>query len=200
MSERCDRIRERLQALDGLPWIEGQRVRLRAPGEADIQPLFELFSDPDVMRYWSREPMRESAEALAFMQSIITGFERRDLLNWMIADARSDRMIGTCTLYELQPEHLRCGIGYALSPQCQGRGLAREAVSLALHCAFEMLDFHRVEADVEPRNDRSARLLLALGFEHEGRLRQRFVSGEEIQDSDIYGLLRDRWIADSRLD
>jgi len=193
--ERGNRIHAQLKALDGLPWLEGARVRLRAPCEGDIEPLYALFSDPDVMRYWSRPPMTERAEALAYLRSIVDGFEKRELLNWIVADRQDDGMIGTCTLYDLQPAHLRAAVGYALSPTRQGEGLAREAVTLALNWGFESLDLHRIEADIEPRNTRSERLLLALGFQAEGLLRERFCSGVEIQHSQVFGLLAREWRA-----
>jgi len=193
LAERSKRIHEHLAALDGLPWLEGERVRLRAPQAEDIDPLFGLFSDPDVMRYWSREPMLERNEAIVYIQSIIDGFVKRELLNWIIADRIDDSMIGTCTLYDLQPQHLRAGVGYALSPARQGSGLAREAVSLALGWAFDDLQLHRIEADIEPRNARSEQLLRALGFQAEGLLRERFCSAGEIQHSMVFGLLAREW-------
>jgi RimJ/RimL family protein N-acetyltransferase len=195
LAERAAAIQTRLQALDGLPWIEGSRVRLRAPGAEDIDPLFALFSDPEVMRYWSRDPMRERGEAIAYMQSIIDGFMKRELLNWIIADRSDDRMIGTCTIYDLQPQHLRAAVGYALSPRRHGQGLAREAVALAIDWGFHTLQLNRIEADVEPRNRRSSSLLLALGFQHEGVLRERFCTSTEIQPSSVYGLLASEWPA-----
>lgn len=191
--DRSKRIHEHLAALDGLPWLEGERVRLRAPQAEDIDPLFALFSDPEVMRYWSRDPMVERVEAIAYIQSIIDGFVKRELLNWIIADRADDAMIGTCTLYDLQAQHLRAGIGYALSPARQGSGLAREAVSLALGWAFGSLKLHRVEADIEPRNLSSERLLRALGFQSEGLLRERFCTASEIQHSMVFGLLAREW-------
>lgn len=196
--DRATAIRERLQRLDGLPWLDGERVRLRAPMAEDIDPLFALFSDPEVMRFWSRGPMTERTEALVYIQGIIDGYNRREMLNWIVADRASGSMIGTCTLYDLQPQHLRAGIGYALSPVLHGQGLAREAVALALDWAFSTLELGRIEADVEPRNLPSSRLLLALGFRHEGRLRQRFATDSEIQDSDVYGLLASEWRPGSR--
>ncbi len=193
LTDRSNQISARLRALDGLPWIDGARVRLRAPTEHDIDPLFALFSDPEVMRYWSREPMRERSEAIAYVSSIVEGFERRDLLNWIVADRADDRMIGTCTLYDLQVQHLRAGIGYALSPARQGHGFAREAVALALDWGFSTLGLHRIEADIEPRNQPSERLLTALGFRFEGVLRERFCTPTEIQDSKLFGLLARDW-------
>ncbi|HEX5693154.1 MAG TPA: GNAT family protein, partial [Arenimonas sp.] len=72
-----------------------------------------------------------------------------------------------------------------------GRGLAREGVGLALAHAFLSLGLERVEADVDPRNEPSWRLLEHFGFQREGLLRHRWRVGNEFADSWIYGLLQD---------
>jgi RimJ/RimL family protein N-acetyltransferase len=59
--------------------------------------------------------------------------------------------------------------------------------------AFGTLGLHRVEADVDPRNDASLRLVERLGFRREGHLRERYFVAGEIQDSVIYGLLAPDW-------
>jgi RimJ/RimL family protein N-acetyltransferase len=68
-----------------------------------------------------------------------------------------------------------------------------EATSTLLRFAFEQLSLHRVEADVDPRNEASIRLLEKLGFQREGYLRERWLVGEEINDTVFYGLLRREW-------
>ena len=69
----------------------------------------------------------------------------------------------------------------------------REAVGLAIGFAFDDLDLHRIEADVDPRNRGSIRLLEGLGFEKEGHLKERWIVGGEVQDALYYGLLRQGW-------
>jgi RimJ/RimL family protein N-acetyltransferase len=68
----------------------------------------------------------------------------------------------------------RAEIGYSLDPKFQGQGLASEALRLALAHAFDTLRYRRVEADVDPRNVPSCRLLERLGFRLEGLLRARW--------------------------
>lgn len=64
-------------------------------------------------------------------------------------------------------------------------------VGLALDHAFEAMALHKIEADVDPRNAASCRVLESLGFQREGLLRQRWRTGGELQDSAIYGLIAD---------
>jgi RimJ/RimL family protein N-acetyltransferase len=68
-----------------------------------------------------------------------------------------------------------------------------EALTLLFDFAFETLDFHRLEADADPRNERSLRLLERLGFLREGYFRERYHVAGEIQDSVMLGLLRRDW-------
>jgi [ribosomal protein S5]-alanine N-acetyltransferase len=51
----------------------------------------------------------------------------------------------------------------------------------------------RIEAEVNPLNIASGRLLLRLGFSKEGLLRQRWVVKGEVEDTELYGLLRHEW-------
>jgi len=193
LAERTAALGDRLRDLACLPTLSSPRVRLRGPLDDDVDAVFALFSDPDSMRYWSRPPMRQRREAEAYLESIPRGVSERSYLNWIVADPDDDRMLGTCTLYDLQVPHLRAGVGYALLAEARGRGIATDAVGLALRYGFGQLGLNRIEADAHPDNERSRLLLERLGFRFEGRLRQRFGTGVEIQDSAIYGLLAEEW-------
>lgn len=184
-----------LAALPAFPALCGQRVRLRGPRADDADALFALYSDPAVMRYWSRPPMTARSEAEGLIAEILDGFGQRTMLNWMVTPRDDEAVIGTCTLFRFDPRHRRAEVGYSLRPQRWGRGLAREAVALALDWAFATLGLHRIEADIDPRNDGSRALLQRLGFVSEGVLRECCFVGEAVSDSEIFGLLADDWQA-----
>ena len=65
----------------------------------------------------------------------------------------------------------------------------REAASAVIDHAFGTLRLNRLEADIDPRNVASAGLLERLGFAREGLLRERWIVGDEVSDSALYGLL-----------
>jgi RimJ/RimL family protein N-acetyltransferase len=66
----------------------------------------------------------------------------------------------------------------------------QDALPALLDHAFGVLNMHRIEADVAPRNAASARLLERLGSRHEGRLRERWFVNGEVCDSQYYAPLR----------
>lgn len=180
---------------ESLPTIDGGTVALRPLVAQDVPDLFAVFSDPAVMRFWDGAPMASMAEARDYLTDIDEGFRTRVLFQWGIALPPGDRIIGTCTLLRLATAHGRGEIGFAVGKEYWSHGYGTAAVAALIHFAFSELALHRLEADVDPRNERSLRLLERLGFAREGYLRERYAVGGELQDSVILGLLRREWAA-----
>lgn len=177
------------------PVLEGPRVCLRPIREGDEDAVFDVFGDAAVMRYWSRPPMRSPEEARGYVADLARVFARRTHLPWAITLIDDDLLLGTCTLFAISLAHRRAEIGYALAKSHWRRGIAREALTIALAYAFDVLGLNRVEADTDPRNTRSIRMLETLGFRREGVLRERWLVNAESQDSALYGLLAREWRA-----
>ena len=76
---------------------------------------------------------------------------------------------------------------YALAP-FEGRGLMRAGLAAVLDLAFGEHALHRVEANVQPGNVRSVRLVQSLGFRLEGHSPRYLRIGSEWRDHDHYAL------------
>ncbi|MFD0739228.1 GNAT family N-acetyltransferase [Lysobacter koreensis] len=181
--------------LDDLPVLDGERIRLRGFREDDLHDLYAVHSDPQVMRYWSFPAWTELAQAQDRLANAMSGRDPRRLLCWAIAERGDDRLVGGVTLFSIDRAQGRAEVGYSLRSDRWGRGLAREALQLALAHAFDGLGLRRVEADVDPRNAASCALVERFGFVREGLLRERWLVAGELQDSAIYGLLARDWRA-----
>ena len=175
---------------DRMPDLDAKRVRLRHPCPTDADAVFAIFGDERAMRYWSHEAFETHAEAEAYLRAIDKGFAERTFCQWAITERGADELIGTVTLTSWDERNRRMELGYMLSPAHWGKGLATEAVRRVLGFGFEQIGLHRVEAELDPRNVASARLLERLGFRYEGLLRERWWVYEEWCDSALYGLLR----------
>jgi ribosomal-protein-alanine N-acetyltransferase len=178
---------------ESLPTLEGSRVILRWIGEADIDALYTIFSNPEVMRYWSTPPLTDREGAVALLQEIHDGFQQRTRLKWGVARRSDNVLLGTVTLVRFDFTHRRAEVGYILGREHWGHGYINEALRVLLDFVFGVLELHRLEADVDPRNAASIRTLERLGFQREGYLRERWQVGGEIMDSLFYGLLRPEW-------
>lgn len=179
--------------------LHAPRVRLRWLRPDDAPALWTIFGDPQVCRYWSSPPLANEAAAAALRDGIAAHFAARTLFQWGIARRDDDRVIGTCTLANLEAEHRRASVGYALAREHWGRGYAAEALPVLLDFAFGVapgaLALHRLEADADPRNAASVRVLERLGFRREGLQRERYFMYDEVQDALLFGLLAREWAA-----
>ncbi len=180
-------------AVDQLPLLAGKRTRLRGFRADDIDGLYALYSDPVVTRYWSFPAWTQRAQAETLLQHAIASRSADKILCWAIAIGEDDRLIGSLTLFNINRAQGRADIGYALHSAEWGKGYAKEALSLVLDYIFATLGLRRIEADIDPRNTSSCKLVEGLGFCREGTLRERWLVDDALQDSAIYGLLAREW-------
>ena len=172
----------------GLPTLRGSRVHLRHLTTDDVDDLHAIFSDPEVARFLAIRCQTSREMTEEFLAGIHEGFHTRTLFQWGIESG--GRIVGTTTLGGLDWDNRRAEIGFALARTAWGRGLMLDALAAVLDHAFGELGLHRIEADVDPRNAPSLRVLEKLGFRREGYLRERYIKDGDIQDSVIFGLLR----------
>lgn len=176
-----------------LPRLSGRRVELRCLTPADGQAILTVFGDPEVMRFWSSPPLRDLTAAARFIEQVRDLFGSRQLFQWGICLRETNEVLGTCTLLNVVRAHRRAEVGFALGRSAWGQGFATEALELLIKFSFEKLDLHRLEADVDPQNERSLRLLERQGFRREGLLRERWHHLGETQDAIFLGLIRREW-------
>ncbi len=181
-----------MDTFPALPVLETDRLRLRPLRAGDVDALFALYSDPEVARYWSFPAWTRREQAEAWLAERLP-LAPPSVYAWALADRGDDTLLGTTALFALAGPMHRAELGYSLRRDRQGRGLATEAVRMALGFAFGTLGLERVEADVDPRNEASCRLAERLGFQREGLLRNRWRVGGEFADSILYGLLRNEY-------
>ena len=137
--------------------------------------------------------MSERADAEKLLSSVRSHFREKTLFEWGLVRREDDLVIGTCTLAHLDAANRRAELGFALGSNHWGNGYMGEALGALLAFSFDELSLHRLEADVDPRNDASIRLLEKLGFQREGHLRERWLVNGVVADTLFYGLLQREW-------
>jgi ribosomal-protein-alanine N-acetyltransferase len=173
--------------------LSAQRLQLRFLTAADVPALYRMYSDPHAMRFWSSAPWDNMQLAEAYFAAAQAGYESGDLLRMGIEV--DGQLAGIVNLYGFNRQNRRCDIGYMLDRAFWGKGYMQEAMAALLDYAFRVLRLHRIEADIDPRNTASAKLLKSMHFVHEGHMRERWIVNGEICDTDFFGLLRSDWLA-----
>ena len=175
--------------------ISTQRLMLRPLTPADIPAIFGIFSNPAVMRYWSSSHWTEMVQAEKKMASVLEGYASGEHFTYAIIRSEDNRLIGTLSLFNIVAQSRRADIGYALGEPYWGAGYMHEALTAWVRHAFETLELNRLEADIDPRNEGSAKSLERQGFLREGFLRERWIVGGQVSDTYLYGLIARDWHA-----
>ena len=81
---------------------------------------------------------------------------------------------------------------YAFQPHA-GEGYMTEGLALVLRHAFRRLGLHRLEANIQPRNLASRRLVRRLGFRKEGFSRRYLKVGGRWRDHERWAIVREAW-------
>jgi ribosomal-protein-alanine N-acetyltransferase len=87
-----------------------------------------------------------------------------------------------------------CHLGYSVDAAHEGRGIAFEAVGAVVRFAFAELRLHRVMANYQPTNERSAKLLRRLGFTAEGYARDYLYINGGWRDHVLTSLSNPDWV------
>ncbi|HET9649058.1 MAG TPA: GNAT family N-acetyltransferase [Microlunatus sp.] len=113
------------------PVLIGDRVRLRPFGDRDLPRLAEAAGDPRTAHWLVSLPQPYTLDdAWDFVESGRELAARGQGLSWCIADAGTDRCVGTIGLDSYASYARRGEIGYWAHPDARGRGLVTEAARL----------------------------------------------------------------------
>jgi ribosomal-protein-alanine N-acetyltransferase len=175
------------------PVLSTPRFVLREITEADAGSLFEMFTDTDVMKYWSHLPYQSIDQAIELISRITEGVRTGAAIEWGVT-LRGDegRLIGKCGFHRWYKQHYRAEVGYAVARSHWGTRVMQEAIPAILAYGFERMDLHSVEAQVHPENARSVGTLERLGFVKEGHLKENFCVDGCFSDTAIFSLLAPR--------
>jgi RimJ/RimL family protein N-acetyltransferase len=176
--------------------IDTRRLRLRPLRQEDASVLFEVWSDPEAMRYFSFLPMQDMEQARARVADKWRSLNDGSSVTCVIELADTGEVLGDCALFNGVADSQRADIGFCLIRKHWGKGYMAEAASALIDHGFQTIGLRRIEADVDPRNLSSIQLLERLGFKREGYLRERWIIGGEVMDTALYGLLRSDWPPD----
>ncbi|GAB4516473.1 MAG: GNAT family N-acetyltransferase [Anaerolineae bacterium] len=171
--------------------LETQRLHLRQMTAQDADGMLKLYGDPQVLQYYDiDEPFTTPEQALDLIGYFQQRFAAREGIRWAITLKETGAFIGDCGYNHWWQQHACGEIGYALAQAYWSRGIMTEAVGRIVRFGFEEMLLNRVQAEVDPANEGSIRVLDKLGFQQEGILRERYVEKNRYVDAMVFGLLR----------
>jgi ribosomal-protein-alanine N-acetyltransferase len=103
---------------------------------------------------------------------------------------------GVLSFHTLVLEEAKAEIGYWLTADARGKGVATTATKLLTGYGFETIGFHRIEALVVESNKPSLKVLSNAGYQQEGVLRDKSCCGDGTRENMVlFAALQNEWEA-----
>lgn len=153
--------------------LETERLILRPMNETDIDDVFAMRRDDEIMRF-IREPVVSRKEAEDWINMISSRWTKDKIGFCSIIEKTSGKFTGWCGLWQLK-ENNEIEVGYAIAKDFWTKGFASEAADAVLNYAFNELGLETIVAVARPENTASRRVMEKIGmkFDYTGKFYER---------------------------
>lgn len=119
--------------------------------------------------------------------------ERQSEAGFLIRLAGDDSICGVVNLHVITYEALCSAyLSYYMVKKHAQKGYMKDGLGLVIEHAFGEMGLHRLEANIQPGNEQSVRLVESLGFECEGYSPRYLRISGKWRDHERWALLSDR--------
>ncbi len=169
--------------------FETERLMIRRMDDRDLDDIFAMRSDADVMQY-IRAPQNR-LEAANWIKLVSSRWEPHGLGFCSVIEKTTNQFVGWCGLWRLS-ETNEVEVGYAIAKNQWFKGFASEAARRFLEYGFNELELDEIVAVAREENLGSRRVMEKLGmqFDYIGR----FYEAELVH----YSITRKEFLSDDR--
>ena len=165
------------------------RVYLRPVTRKDRDEFVAAMRDSAALH----EPWISSPASRERFNRYLKRMERGDHAGLLVIDKASGLIAGCFNINNIiRGSFLSASLGYYVTAPFAGRGYMREGLTLVVQHAFGKLGLHRLEANIQPDNKRSIKLVKRCGFEKEGVSRRYLYIGGAWRDHERWARLDNR--------
>lgn len=173
------------------PFLIGVRVYLRRLEESDLcGDYFDWLNDYEVTKYLVSGTLPNSEQA---MEQFVSSANSKAIM-FAIMTSPVEKHIGNIKIDDIDWVCRYAEIGIMIGDkESWSRGYGREAVELCIDYCFKRLNLNKVRMGTTDGNKGMVKIVEALGFVLEGRLRETVFVDGVYRDRLCYGLLRREW-------
>jgi ribosomal-protein-alanine N-acetyltransferase len=170
----------------------GARIVLRQPRWSDADELLALTRRSRKLHAPWMSPLRTAAE----LDDYLARNRSDDFEALLACDRLSGEILGALTLSQIFRRGFQSAyLGYWVGAGHARQGTMTEAMRLLLDYTFRKLKLHRVEANIQPANTASLRLVARCGFHKEGFSPRYLKVSGRYRDHERWAITREDWRA-----
>lgn len=167
------------------------RVFIKKPAREDCQQLLSLRQRSKGLY----SPWGFPSVDMQDCEKYINRCQNENFQGLLICNSSDKRIIGVANLSQIYYGMFQNAyLSYYVDVNFAGQGLMSEGVSLAIGYAFCTLNLHRLEANIQPENQKSIDLVKRLGFTKEGFSQRYLKINGQWRDHERWALTVEDWL------
>ncbi|MFA8438186.1 GNAT family N-acetyltransferase [Pueribacillus sp. YX66] len=165
-----------------IPMLQTERLWLRQLHPGDVDDIYLLFSNPNVMKYDGGFVLRDKKQADEYIYTIGNSlvYENKVGITWAFIERKTGDFVGTGGIKNWYGRQ-HAEVGLVIAEQYWNRKFGREALQKIVQFAFEKLKLTYVYAATLPENKQAIRLVERLGFRFQGWNHHYWLANQYVQ-------------------
>ena len=157
--------------------IETERLMMRPFQKDDVERLFLLDSNPEVMKYVGQKTLTKKEQSAEVIKMVQKQYAEKGIGRWAVIEKESNLLIGWSFLKYLTEEINGIknvyDLGYRFLPEFWGKGYATESAKASLEYGFKKMNLDKICAHAHSENEASIYTLKKLGFVEKGTFEEQ---------------------------
>ena len=147
--------------------IETERLLFRELAPSDVDVMFELDSDPAVVRYAGDKPLTHIDQARQRIENVMQEYQDLGVGRWAAVLKETNEFIGWAGLKyikELNSHQDNYDLGYRFLKRHWGKGYGTESAKAFIRYGFDVMKLLRISAYIDVDHVASAKILDKCGL------------------------------------
>jgi len=149
-------------------FFETERFKIRELDFDDCEGMYRLDSNPNVHKYLGNQPVKSKEEVIKVIEFIRKQYVENGIGRWAIIDKKTDEFVGWTGFKWITEEtngrKNYYDLGYRLTEDNWGKGIATETALASLKYGFENLKTDVIIALADCNNEGSNKVLKKIGM------------------------------------
>ena len=178
------------EKIDLFETLETDRLILRKIVDDDAEALYRnIYNNFEYFKFYYQFPFESFEDYKPLVEKYKKWYENGNHFRWGIVLKETNEIIGLVQLHGKDVSNNNCKIGYIIGYNYTNKGYAKEAVKAVIDFGLNILNYHRIDAEIVTENEPSIRVAEGVGMRMESLREDGYKIDEDYFDQKVYTII-----------
>lgn len=175
--------------------LEMEEFILKKPDKKYGRDIMEIYKNRREPIFYRAPSSINEKYGKVFVDELLDEYEDRHRIDWIIVHKDTDKVIGLIGLFSIEFQDSRAEVGYIINDEYTNKGIMKYILKWFVYFCFEYAKLHKLEVNINIKNNSSLKVAKAIGFMEEGIKRGHYFNRIEgsYNDVQLLSLINEKW-------